>query len=60
MRKLIKKKTTYQELDRIMGLLKDIRDDQEEIPCAEDGCICEQFDLILDEIESLRDKFAKE
>ena len=46
-------------LQRIGNLLTDIRDGQEELICSEDACICNQFDLILDEIQSLKEKFGK-
>lgn len=54
-------KNVNENLKRVLRILRDIRDNQEEIPCLdEDNCICEEFDLIIDYIDILRNKFIKE
>ena len=50
----------FTKLDNMRNELISIRDNQKELKCASDGCICEQFDLIIDELESLRDKFGED
>lgn len=50
----------YDKLNEIINNLRNIRDSQDEIECDENNsCICLQFDLIIDELESLKDKFGK-
>jgi hypothetical protein len=51
---------SYNKIDSIIKEIKKLRDTQEEIECEEEGSICNQFDLIADDLESLRDKFSKE
>ena len=48
----------FAKLDKMRNEVIEIRDNQKEIKCASNGCICEHFDLIIDELESLRDKFG--
>lgn len=50
----------YDKLDYMKNDLSDIRDNQKELKCNPDGCICSQFDLIIDELQSLRDKFGRD
>lgn len=49
------------ELDIILNKLRDLRDEQDEIPCFfnEESCICNKFDQIIDLIEKLTKEFEK-
>lgn len=56
----LKEDSVYDKLDNMRNELSEIRDNQKEIKGDPDGCICQQFDLIIDELESLRDKFGRD
>lgn len=56
----LKEDSIYDKLDNMRDDLSEIRDNQKELNCKPDGCICSQFDLIIDELESLRDKFGSD
>ena len=49
----------HHRLDKMRTKLQIIRNTQKVFECSE-GCICQQFDLIIDELESLRDKFGRD
>ncbi len=49
--------TIFESLNTMRTELQHIKNNQKELP---DGCICYQFDMIIDELESLRDKFGKD
>ena len=55
-----KEESVYDKLDWMIKDLSDLRDFQNEITCKPNGCICEQFDLVIDELQSLRDKFGRD
>ncbi len=48
--------TLHHKLDKMRNELIEIRKNQQIFKSH--GCIFEQFDLIIDELESLRDKFG--
>jgi len=50
---------TVDKLNRIVFTLRNIRDDQTEIECSEDDCICDAFDSIIEDIEELIERFKR-
>jgi len=48
------------KLDALRDTLTEIRDFQEEIPCADNECLCNEFDQVGDLIKDLRDKFIRD
>lgn len=54
-----KMKNIYYKLDELITKLRNIRDNQKEFDCSEDRCICNQFDLVIDDIEILKEIFKE-
>ena len=48
------------KLDAIRDTVAEIRDDQEEIACTANACICNEFDRIGDVVKDLRNKFIRD
>lgn len=46
-------------LKRIKKSLSDIRDNQSEIKCWGDECVCNEFDIISDKLTELTETFEK-
>jgi len=56
---------TNTKLQCIQQLIRDTRDSQKEISCKKNNqknqpCICNEFDLIIDELGTLKNKFKQE
>ena len=56
---MLDKDQTIKELDLLCDHLRFIRDNQEAIPCIEleEHCKCNDFDIILDNVERLINDF---
>jgi len=50
---------TRKRLEKIADSLRKARDLQEEIPCREGDCLCNEFDIAIDKVEDLRNKFVE-
>lgn len=54
-------KNTNTKLACIQQLLREVRDDQTEIPCKnKNKCICNDFDSIIDNLDELKNRFPAE
>jgi len=47
----------YEKIDRMINKIRNIRDNQNKIKCSDENCICERFDVAIDELIILRNFF---
>lgn len=51
--------TLIQDLQEIQQKIRDLRDNQQVIPCEEGDCVCNSFDQVVDAIENLTNEISK-